>query len=88
MTYPKFCRDCLHSRVKLDKYRDNKPTDELRCIHPNVNADSEWALTAIEVHHTKECTYERGREGWFAPCGKRGRLWEPKWTAATQERTS
>lgn len=75
--YPAFCRDCKHSREKVDPYRSNEPVRELRCIHPKVNADSSWALSDPNPRVTKDCRYERD-EGWLSPCGKRGRLWEPK----------
>jgi hypothetical protein len=77
--FPAFCRDCKHSRTKIDPYSENERPDRgLRCIHPKVNARNAWSLAEPNPKVTKECHYERDDTGWFAPCGQKGKLWEPK----------
>lgn len=67
---PKFCRDCKWSMPKP------KSEWDLRCMHPATNADDAWALADTTIRGS-DARAERAR-GWFAPCGKQGRLWEPK----------
>ena len=76
--YPAFCRDCAHSRAKINQYQPDRKEYGLRCIHPKVNADNAWALSDENPRVTRECHYERDDIRWFAPCGKKGKLWEPK----------
>lgn len=70
MTKPKFCRDCKWS-IPEPKFEWN-----LRCTHPTTNAGDSWALADPTIRGS-DARAERER-GWLAPCGKRGRLWEPK----------
>lgn len=70
MSEPKFCRDCKWSKPEPSS------TWTLRCVNPDVNADDEYSLSYTEITGSG-CTAERNR-GLFAPCGKRGKLWEAK----------
>ena len=69
---PVFCKDCKWS-WKL------KDSDwEIRCLNPHVNANSSWALSCgTEISGTAAST-ERSDKSWFAKCGMKGKLWEPK----------
>jgi len=69
MTEPKFCKDC--------KYVFTKETwSSLRCKHPQVNSADPWALAYLDFSGT-ECRSEREKT-WFAKCGIKGKLYEPK----------
>lgn len=70
MREPRYCKDCKWSAPE-ENYEWN-----LRCIHPTVNMDDAWALSSPKINGTS-CREERERK-FFAPCGKAGRLWEPK----------
>jgi hypothetical protein len=73
--FPALCRDCRH--------RIPEPGSEWNsmCTHPKVNAKNEWALAntggdgklASSTAHI-----ERGNTSLFAPCGRSGKLWEPR----------
>lgn len=67
--FPKLCRGCKWSAPE----KNSEWT--LRCTCPRVNANDAWALSATDIRGTS-CSTERDR-GIFAPCGKRGKLWEP-----------
>jgi hypothetical protein len=66
----KLCRECKHSMPE--------PNFEwnLRCMHPIVNSKDSWALAGTKPHGS--CAREERSIKWFAPCGMRGSLWEPK----------
>lgn len=71
--FPVLCKDCKWSYMPEDRYN-------LRCGHPKVNARNAWALGSVTAEGDaagKSCTDERG-EKWFAQCGMKGKLWEPK----------
>jgi hypothetical protein len=74
--YPALCRDCKHCIPE--------PGSEwtLRCMHPVVNAGDPWALAGAKPHGSG-CRDERARVGFFAPCGKPGKLWEAATIGAT-----
>lgn len=67
----KFCKDCTYS------FPDKNSPWNLRCQHPQINSKDPWALAQTEFTGS-ECRLERDKTGWFAACGQRGRLWEPK----------
>jgi hypothetical protein len=72
--YPALCRDCKH-QIPEDGSKWNS-----RCTHPIVNAQNEWALANTGGNGTSansDARSERERR-WFAPCGMKGKLWEPK----------
>ena len=69
--FPALCRDCKHSKP------EESNSSFLRCSHPKVNGEDSWALASGGRYFGSECRSERDR-GMFAPCGKRGKLWEPK----------
>lgn len=71
--FPALCKDCKWT-VKPDWAHN------LRCYHPKVVGQDAWALGSISgvgEAAGKSCTDERG-EKWFAQCGMKGKLWEPK----------
>lgn len=68
--YPAFCNDCKFSRP------DRGSEWRLVCAHPRVNAGNAYALASPKIP-VASCREERAR-GFFAPCGKRGRMWEAK----------
>jgi hypothetical protein len=71
--FPAFCKDCKHSKPAP------KSGWELRCFHPIVNAEDNYALAGRnERSASTSCTSERERAAWFSGCGKKGKLWEPK----------
>lgn len=67
----KFCKDCVHSMPEKG-YEWN-----LRCQHPQINAKDPWAL-AYATFTGSNCRDERAKTSWFAQCGQKGKLWEPK----------
>ena len=66
----KFCKDCKWS------FPNPKSDWELRCKHPVVNSNDEWALAYPSFQGTL-CRSER-EVTWFAKCGMKGKLWENK----------
>ena len=76
----KFCKDCKYARNNT-----NRSSYELRCIHDQVVADYSCALSRwkdpnedTEYNYGTGCHEERSKKSWFAPCGIKGKLWEPK----------
>lgn len=67
---PKFCKECEYSKPDLDS------TWELRCINPNVNAESAWALASAIISGCS-CRWER-EKGFFSACGKKGKQFKLK----------
>ena len=74
----KFCKDCKWSRS------NSRSTYELRCIHDLVVAEYPWALARwkdpseeTEYNYGTGCHEERSKK-WFAKCGIKGKLWDPK----------
>lgn len=70
--FPALCRDCKHSKPEV------RSEWNLRCQHPVVNARDPWALSNAADNRGTDCRGERERTSWFAKCGMRGKLWEPK----------
>jgi hypothetical protein len=70
--YPALCRECKWSRKE-----DNRGS-YLRCVHPIVNANDPWALSGGSNNYGSDTHNEREKRGWFANCGMKGKLWEPK----------
>jgi len=72
--FPALCLDCKHSEVN-----SQSPWSH-RCFNPKVVSKDCWALA--HNHEGKpsgtDCSTERGKGSWFAPCGMRGKLWEAK----------
>lgn len=68
MSELKFCADCTHS---------SKAIIQLRCKHPKLLKNSSVALASSDRNGVL-CFYERLERGWFAKCGIKGKLWEPK----------
>jgi len=67
-----FCRDCKHSKPEPNS------TWNLRCHHPEVNRKDEWALSSTDISgRGTDCRGERAG-GWFAVCGRKGKLYELK----------
>ncbi len=70
--FPATCRECKWSKP-VEKYDWNN-----KCFHPIVNAQDPWALSGNgSMGHGSNCRDERERK-WFAPCGMKGKLWEPR----------
>lgn len=70
--FPKLCVECKHSKPDLGN------SNELRCMHPWVNALDPWALSRAQIRGS-ETAHERSKRGIFGGmCGMRGRLWEPR----------
>ena len=67
MNSPKFCHECKWSLVD---------TSYLRCHNITVNAMHYQALGAINDLANVSCRDERSRWSTFAPCGRKGKLWE------------
>ena len=70
--FPVLCRDCSHSEPE-HQFEHN-----LRCKHPVVNANDPWALSSGSSFAGTSCREQRQSRSWFAPCGIKGKLWEPK----------
>ncbi len=74
--YPKYCKNCRHSRPEEAKGREWHNL----CMHPKVVADDPWSVANNdqETLFGVSCKIERSKEGMFAPCGLKGKLWEPR----------
>ena len=72
--FPALCRDCKHSQPERRNYWNN------RCFHPKVVASDPWALANNNEGDPcgTSCLDERHKRSPFAPCGMKGKLWEPK----------
>jgi len=72
--FPALCMGCKHSRPEDERGWSN------HCFHPKVVAKDSWALanTCARGPTGVSCQEERRKRNWFAPCGQRGKLWEPK----------
>lgn len=70
--YPALCTDCKHSKQQQGSEWN------LLCQHPVVNANDPWALSRSGISQAgSSCREQREKKWWFAPCGMRGKLWEP-----------
>ena len=66
-----FCRNCKHALP------DKSSTWQLRCHNPDVNGKDSWALAASDtVGRGSDCHTERGKTGFFAVCGMKGKKYE------------
>jgi hypothetical protein len=64
----KLCRECKYSEAGADM--------TVRCVHPEVNKKDPWVLSSfIRGSSAKD---ERTRQWYGAPCGMKGKLWEPR----------
>jgi hypothetical protein len=72
--YPALCMDCKHSKPEKNYSWNN------RCLHPKVVASDSWALANNNegMPYGSNCREERQKISFFAPCGAKGKLWEPK----------
>ena len=72
--YPALCMYCKHAKPERDSSWNN------RCFHPKVVASDSWALANNNQGepYGLGCREERQKISWFAPCGAKGKLWEPK----------
>lgn len=70
--FPKLCGDCVN-RVN-EKY-----SSLLKCNSPRVVGKDPYALawSTKGQPHGVSCIEERSKK-WFAACGMKGKLWEPK----------
>ena len=66
----KLCKDCAHS------IPDKQSPWTLKCKNPQVNSKDPWALSYTDFVGSS-CREERQRT-WWAQCGMKGKLWEPK----------
>ena len=67
-----FCNNCKFAEP------DPSSTWQLRCHNPEVNRKDSWALGSGTVGRGTDCHTERGKTGWFAICGIKGKRYEPK----------
>jgi hypothetical protein len=72
--FPALCRDCKWSQP------ENRSDWNNVCTNPSVVAVHPWALANNRegLPAWPQCHDERNKRSWFAPCGIRGKLWEPK----------
>jgi hypothetical protein len=72
--FPAFCKNCMYS-VPEKNYEWNN-----LCINPKVVSKYPWALANNfeGKPNGKSCRDERSKKSWFALCGMKGKLWEPK----------
>lgn len=70
--YPALCADC--------KYSVPEPGTvySLDCVNPIVNGKDPWALSAAQRKRGTSCRTEREKRGFWAQCGIKGKLWEPR----------
>lgn len=70
--FPALCLDCKWS-IMESKYSWNN-----LCMHPEVVSRDSWALANNRegMPRYSSCERERAKQGWFAPCGMKGKLWE------------
>lgn len=72
--FPALCLGCKHSKPEKGADWNN------RCFHPKVIASDSWALANNNEGQPcgVNCRDQRGKRSLFAPCGMKGKLWEPK----------
>ncbi len=72
--FPAFCKDCKWSTTEINREW------YLKCFNPIINANDSWALSRGEgnIPYGSDAQVERSKTGWFAKCGKKGKLWEAK----------
>lgn len=71
--FPALCMHCKHAKPERRSDWNN------RCFHPKVIASDSWALANNDEGqpYGSSCREQRGKT-LFAPCGAKGKLWEPK----------
>lgn len=71
--YPALCMHCKYAKPERRSEWNN------RCFHPKVVASDSWALANNDegMPYGRSCRDERRRR-LFAPCGAKGKLWEPQ----------
>lgn len=67
----KLCKDCKWS------IPDKQSPWALRCINLSVNSKNAWALSRAKFNGS-DASDERSNRSWFAVCGMKGKLHEPK----------
>lgn len=63
----KRCNECKHLSTKNERYT---------CTHPALSATNPWFLSGL--CDGTSAFDERSRRSPFAPCGRAGKLWEPR----------
>lgn len=66
----RFCTDCAHCAVLHGGGR-------WVCTHPLVRAQMPKGVGLVG-NAGEDCSTERGRWAPWAPCGRKGKLWDPK----------
>ena len=72
--FPALCNECRHAT-------EDKQSPWLhKCSHPRVVAADSYALSQNYEGRSagSSCYDQRRKTSWFAPCGIRGKLWEPR----------
>jgi len=71
--FPALCKDCKYSTPKIGFTWNNL------CLNPKVVSKDPWAMSNNFEGgiNGSMCNEERSRKSWFAPCGMKGKLWEP-----------
>lgn len=70
--FPALCKDCKWSIA-----HDTRDW-VLFCGNPKVNSKDPWALAGNGTQFGSRCNEERSKRNFFAMCGMKGKLWEPK----------
>lgn len=71
--FPALCMHCKYSQPDEHFPRNN------RCFHPQVIAKDSWALAKIDDGKPFGSSCQDERQRWFfAACGRKGKLWEPR----------
>lgn len=73
--YPKLCKDCKYSRLKKNGLHNRN-----LCVHPIIIRTSPAGLADNneEYEYGASCLKEREKISWFAKCGIKGKLFEPR----------
>jgi hypothetical protein len=66
----RYCVVCKYGRVPEEAWR------RVECLHPRIVGSDASALTSANPGGV-EAFSERLSSSWFAPCGRKGKLWEP-----------
>lgn len=79
---PKLCKDCKYSRVK-----QNESHGRNLCLHPLIAGIDPAGLADSneEYEYGASCREEREKIAWFAKCGRKGKLFEPKINPTTRD---
>lgn len=71
----RLCRDCKHSVLRDDR------DWVLMCQHASVWRKNGWALARPDgpsSNDGEEAATQRTNRSLLAPCGQKGKLWEPR----------